>query len=202
MIYADAVPAADLFAMREIKASGLSAKLGEIFTYKGEFQWTQNAIDEINAWNRAGCPPTPEHSKLRHYNGRRALHTIKLAMISSASRGTGELVVTVDDFERAKDWLIEAEQTMPDIFRAMGQKSDSQVIADMHFHIYRIWSSVSLDKRKPINVQVIYEFLHSRVPSDKIARLIDVAEKTGYIKKGPYPDEYIPQLISKNFGSI
>jgi hypothetical protein len=134
MVYANAEFNSDLFTPAFASTSTLLTQLTQIFTYRGEFIWTQNAIDEINAWNRAKCPPTPNHSKLAHYNARRALHTIKLSMISAASR-SGELQVTIDDFERAKDWLLAAEVVMPDIFRAMGQKSDSQVIMDMHYHI-------------------------------------------------------------------
>ena len=194
MIYADGTLTSDLFAMLTQRASGLSQRLNDIFKYKGEFAWTQQAIDEINAWNNVGCPPTPTHSKLLHYNRRRALHTIKLAMISSAARGP-ELVVTVDDFERAKDWLITAEVRMPDIFRAMGQRSDTQILADLHFHLYRKWSSVVLSERKPIVTGDIYRFLESRVPSEKIRNLVDVAEKAGYLRRGPYPDEWIPNAI-------
>ena len=191
MIYADASMQKDLFSHVTINAPLLQSELAKRFEMKGEFQWSKNAIDEINTWNRAGLPPVPSHSKLHHYSGRRALHTVKLAMISAASRGS-DMKVLVEDFERAQSWLLEAEKTMPDIFRAMGAKSDSQVITDMHYHIYMQWSRVKLSDRKPIATQQLYEFLHSRVPSDKISKLIDVAEKTGYIRRGIYPDEWIP----------
>ena len=200
MVYAGASPAADLFSYNATQASTLLNRLTDIFNYKGEFVWSKNAIDEINAWNRAGCPPAPTHSKLLHYNGRRALHTIKLSMISSASR-SGDLHVTVDDFERARDWMLTIEQTMPDVFRAMGQRSDTQVLSDLHFHLYRIWSSVALDKRKPIPESVIYDFLQSRVPSEKITRLVEVAERAGYIRKAMYPGEWIPNTLQK-VGSV
>jgi hypothetical protein len=199
MIYADVATSADLFAAVEVKSAALESKLVDMFQIKGEFKWTRTAIDEINAWNRAGCPPRPDHSKLLHYNGRRALHAIKLAMISSVSRSPGINIVEVEDFERAKDWMLEAEKTMPDIFRAMGAKSDVQVISDLHFHVYRIWSSVAIDKRKPVHQQVFYEFLHTRVTSDRIPKLIEAAERTGYFKRGPYPDEWIPNPLG-NFG--
>jgi hypothetical protein len=200
MIYADAAPAIDLFSTVAVSSSALMSELARIFEYKGEFSWTQNAIDEINAWNRSGCPPAPTHSKLSHYNGRRPLHTIKLSMIASASRSP-ELRVTVEDFERAKDWLLAAEVTMPDIFRSMGQRSDSQVLLDLHFHLYRKWSSVVLNNRKALQEQDMYEFLHSRVPSEKIRHLIDTAEKTGYFRKGLYPGEWIPNPMG-SFGTI
>ena len=121
-------------------------------------------------------------------------------MISSASR-SGDLHVTVDDFERARDWMLTIEQTMPDVFRAMGQRSDTQVLSDLHFHLYRIWSSVALDKRKPIPESVIYDFLQSRVPSEKITRLVEVAERAGYIRKAMYPGEWIPNTLQK-VGSV
>jgi hypothetical protein len=90
---------------------------------------------------------------------------------------------------------------MPDIFRAMGQKSDSQVLLDMHFHLYRSWSSVALANREALHDKDLYDFLHTRVPSEKIQRLIDVAHKTGYIRQGRYPGEWIPNPLG-NIGSM
>lgn len=199
MIYASGTPTADLFSYAKAEANDLVVNLRKFYGLKGEFVWSKNAIDEINAWNKAGCPPAPTHSKLLHYNGRRALHAIKLSMISAVSRDEN-LHVTVEDFERAKDWLIQAEKVMPDIFRAMGQRSDQQIIADLHLHVYRLWSAVSFDKRKPVHTQHVYEFLHSRVPSEKITKLIEIAEKLGYLKRSQYPDEWIPSAI-RNFGA-
>lgn len=200
LIYSGEHPKADLFAMQAQQSYTLLPDLKKLFDLKGQFVWSKNAIDEINAWNQAGCPPAPTHSKLLHYNGRRALHAIKLSMISAASR-SGELYVTIEDFERAKDWLLAAEVTMPDIFRAMGQRSDMQIIADLHFHLYRIWSSVAVDKRQPLVDKDLYGFLHSRVPSEKIKNIIDTAVKTGYFRQGTYPGEWIPNTLTRQFGN-
>ena len=105
MIYADAVPSKDLFAKATIQASSLLEKLTQIFDYHGEFIWDNDAKAELNAWFSAGCPPAPTHAKLSYYNGRRSIYIMKLAMISSASRGA-DMVITMDDFERARDWLL------------------------------------------------------------------------------------------------
>ena len=199
-IYSGEHPKADLFALQAQQSSTLLPGLKKIFDLKGEFVWSKNAIDELNAWHHANGPPTPTHSKLAHYNGRRSLHVLKLSMISSVSRSL-ELHVTVDDVERARDWLLEAEKVMPDIFRAMGQKSDVQILTDMHYHLYRLWSSVAVEKRKPLTDKDVYEFLHSRAPSERIPRLIDTAVKTGYIRKGTYPDEWIPENMTR-FGTV
>lgn len=195
MVYSSSGIVRDLFSNITVNAKALQTELNKIFELRGGFIWSKEAVDEINAWNRAGCPPTPTHSKLFHYNGRRALHTIKLAMISSAARDN-KLKVYIEDFERARDWLLEAEATMPDIFRAMGQKSDVQIIADLHYHLYRLYSTVAVDKRKALPTQTIYEFLIHRATSDRIPRLIETAEKTGYIRRGSYPDEWIPNPLN------
>jgi hypothetical protein len=196
MIYASRAPQFDIFSPISVNADQLVPILEQIFSLKGEFVWTRSAAEELNTWNRANCPPTPQHSKLLNYNGRRALHTVKLAMISSASRSP-ELVITVEDFERAKDWLLQAEKTMPDIFASMNQRSDAQVIQDLHYHLYQIYSRVALDKRKPVTEKDVYSFLQNRVPSDRILRIIEVAEKSGHLRRGPYPGEWIPRPLNE-----
>lgn len=200
MIYAEGAPPADLFSYNAFNSTDLIIKLRRIFALKGEFSWSKQAIDEINAWNRAGCPPTPAHSKLLHYNGRRALHVIKLSMISAVA-GHEDLNVTLDDFERAREWLLGAEAVMPDIFRAMGARSDQQILADLHLYLYRLWSSVAIEKRKPVHTKDVYEFLFTRVTSEKIPRLSDAAQKLGYITPGKYPDEWIPRPLG-HFGTM
>ncbi len=195
MIYAPHAPKADLFAAFNSNNETLIPQLRSIFELKGEFVWSTQAVAEINAWNQAGCPPIPDHNKLLHYNGRRALHVIKLSMISAASR-TGQLFVTLEDFERAREWLLEAEKVMPDIFRAMSQKSDQQILMDLHYHVYRLWASVELSKRQPIHEREIYKFLSPRATSDKIPRLLELAQKLGYLRRG-LPDEYIPAPLNK-----
>jgi hypothetical protein len=82
MIYADKAPATDIFSTEPVMSSSLANELARMFSIKGEFVWTEPAANEINAWNRAGAPPVPEHSKLLHYIGRRPLHAVKLAMIT------------------------------------------------------------------------------------------------------------------------
>ena len=111
---------------------------------------------------------------------RRLLHIIKLVTISCLSRQKGKLIEECD-IERAKGWLLEAEKVMPDIFRAMMAKSDSELLSELHFHLWKLWASVVPDKRKPIDETHVYTFLKDRVPGEKIAKIIEVAEKSGLI---------------------
>ena len=64
-----------------------------------------------------GEPPVPDHPKLIHYITRRRTHLYKLSMVASIDRSNA-LSLTQDDFNKALGWLIEAELTMPDIFKA------------------------------------------------------------------------------------
>jgi hypothetical protein len=93
---------------------------------------------------------------------------------------------------------LEAEKTMPDIFTAMEQKSDTQVINDLHFYIYQLYISRPMDKRKPITESEIYNFLERRVPSGQIAKIIEVAEKAGHLRRAMYPGEYLPGPMKGN----
>lgn len=193
-VYSPTIPHQDIFAKKTVDVKRLSKLLERTFALTGEMFWTEPARQAINAWNVAGCPPVPSHMRLRHYNGRRILHTVKLCMIASASRGS-DMEITIDDFERAQDWILTAEKTMPDIFRAMGQKSDAQIIADLHWHVWHVWASVVREKRQPVKEKVLYQFLQERVESHRITKIIEIAERIGRIRKATYPGEWIPEPI-------
>jgi len=196
MIYASKAPIVDMFGTTENTMGQLIPQLAEIFDLKGSFVWSLEAANEMNAWRKAGAPPEPDHSRLLHYNTRRALHVAKLSMISAVSR-SANLIVKLEDFERAQNWLIEAEKPMPDIFRAMGAKSDKQVLLDLHRFLYRLWSSVAVDRRKPVPEAEIYRYLAERTTSDKVPRLLELGEKAGYINRGHYSGTWLPGNLEK-----
>src|SRR5574337_899237 len=182
MIYASSAPVVDdIFASSDLDFSELEVSIKDIATRMGEFKWTDEAKAIVNGWNKSGCHPVPDHHRLTHYIGRRCLHLIKLSMVAAMSNGQG-LLVDASDVNRAKGWLLQAEKTMPDIFRAMGQKSDINVLKELHFHLYRIWSSAVRDKRQAIPEKVLWEFLSTRITSDRIDKLIETAEKMGIIR--------------------
>ena len=200
MVFAPKAPIKSLFSGgSELDLKPFVESLSNIFEFRGEFVWSKHACREIDIWNESGCPPCPDHAKLLHYNARRAVHCVKLSMISAASRG--QMLVTVEDFERAQSWLIDAEKTMPDIFRTMNHKADSQIISDMHFYMYRVWASLRPDKRRPLKTEELYKYLLTKVTADRINRIIEVAEKSGYFSRGVYPDEWIPKIIH-NAGNL
>lgn len=165
----------------------------------GAFAWHPAAKADFSQWYRHGFPPRPDHIRLQHYVSRRVIHVMKLAMISSAARGTS-LVLTPEDMDQARDWLIDAERTMPDVFRAMMSRSDIQTLRELHYSMWRMWMVLPPDKRQPIPDDVPYAWLAERVPSERILHILGIAEKSGLLKrKAPYGWE--PRPITEVNGS-
>lgn len=153
----------------------------------GRFEWDPDAAKKMQHWNRSGQAPKPEHSKLHHYTARRVLHALKLSMISSASRGD-DMRISIQDVERSLGWMFASEDRMPDIFREMVNKSDSQVIDELHFFAWRMW----IKDRKTIPGSVLKNFLIQRIHSEKIERLLDLCVKANILRKTLNMDTYVP----------
>lgn len=191
MIYAAAGPQIDLWdtsAEESPMRIELMKDLTRLTTLMGAVIFSDEAKAELLRWYKAGLPPVPEHSKLEYYNGRRLLHMLKLCMISATSR-SAELVVEMQDLARARDWLLGAEQLMPDVFRDMVQRSDSVVLQELHFFMWRLWVK---DKKAIHESRLIY-FLQNRVPGEKVLRLLDIAERSNIIEREAGTKSYKPR---------
>lgn len=197
MVYASAAPVVDVLGVdtpaqaqsRKDEFKALAAALGQMATLSGRFTLTEAADALLRRWQADGWKPVPEHSKLAHYNARRSLHTLKLAAISAVSR-TCSLTIDAEDIGRARDWLLGAEALMPDVFREMTGKSDSAVINDMHFFMF----SLHAKDKKPVHVSRLMYFLQGRVPSEKVMRIIEIAERANMIARvAGTSDQYIPR---------
>lgn len=150
----------------------------------GQMSWEPEAAETLATWHRAKGPPTPTHSKLVHYNNSRTMFAIKLSTISAISR-TGDLVISAEDVKRALSWLLEAEKKMPDVFREMVGKSDSQVIDELHYMTIMQYAKT----KKPLETKMLWEFLRQRVPSEKIEKILMSAERSGVLfHPGGAPD--------------
>lgn len=199
LIYGSDKPDVDFFDEKDDEGekemyAALSPGLDRIFNLSGKFTWTDDAKNGLRAWRAEGLAPVPTHGRLQHYLTRRESHVVKLAMISGAS-SKFKLEVDITDFNRAKKWLIDAEKRMPDIFRAMGQKSDSQLIQDLHLEVYQIWATVARDKRKPVSNERVMEFLATRLPSERIEKVLFIAESIGALKRAGNGSDWIPRPI-------
>jgi hypothetical protein len=182
MIYSIETPKRSIWYEAEVAHDAkdrVLAKLGYFSQISGPVAWTPEAAEFLDAWHTAGGPPTPTHSKLAHYVRSRSVNLVKLSTISALSR-TGQFKIELVDVKRGIEWMIEAEKTMPDIFREMIGKSDSQVIEELHYAITAKWAA---DKQKPVSGEFIMRFLLQRVPSDKAEKIMLVAEKANIIAR-------------------
>lgn len=171
-----------LAAQAKADLNPLKDRIQQVFNLWGEFEWSAEAHDALNQWNADGLLPRPQHSRLREYCTRRLIHVIKLSMLSSVSR-SNRLVVTLPDFERGLEWLLTAEDQMPDIFRAMGQKPEGAILRDLHYYLYTKHAKIERGKRVPVGNDVIWEFLQERIESYRIPALIESGKRIGLLEE-------------------
>lgn len=190
MIYATFGPEWDIFQIAEgepaIKKE-LITKLTQLTNLYGQYPFTDGFKQMFNAWKKTSFAPEPIHSRLSHYKSRRLQLILKLSIVSCASRG-GSDVDTVD-LQRVQDWLLPAEELMPDIFREMGHKSDIQLIEAMHKAVWMTWSR----DKKPVPEMLLYGFLSDKCPSERAPKIIDVACKSGWFENLKGAGMYVPK---------
>lgn len=181
LIYSGAEEPTDLFSQTlvdEILGKHLVDDLHSIANLYGKMTFTDEAAEAINEWHKAKGPPTPDHPKLHHYNTRRTAHLLKLCMVASVC-ASDDLIITLDHFAEALDWLIEAEAVMPDIFKSMKTGGDGRTIEECYHFAYTIW----IKEKKPIASTRIFHFLQERTPAHNVERILTVMEQAGLLQK-------------------
>ena len=111
-------------------------RLSEISGLAGEMEWDQDAKTFFNKGHMSGWKPQPTHSRLTNYLGTRSQFILKLSMIASISEST-DMRVQLHHVERARQWLLEAETTMPDAFDHIKGESDSHAIERYMAHLLK-----------------------------------------------------------------
>ena len=182
LIYSGEVQMVDLFKEQEDPDNTeLLRELKLRSEVIGKYRFTPAAAGLITSWREQGEPIKPDHPKLLHYNTRRTSHILKLSMIASMSEGPS-LIITDDHIQRALDWLLEAEFHMPDIFKAMGGTTHGQLIEETWHFVYKAYMSQK-GERKPLASTRIVNFLQARTPAHNVARVLEVMESAGLLKK-------------------
>ncbi len=92
---------------------------------------------------------------------------------------SGGLIITKYDVTRGLTWLVNAEALMPDVFREMIGKSDTQVIDELHYFL----SAEMSRQGGSVGTATLWEFLRQRVPSEKIEKILLSAERAGIIAR-------------------
>ena len=143
----------------------------------GGYSVTQEYQDLFSDWRDADEVPKPTHPKLAHYNTRRKLHLYKLSLISAVDR-SDVLLITAEDFHRAMSWLLEAEASMGDIFKAGAGNADQKAMEEIHHYV--VMSCVS---GKPIPGTRIVNFAKSRVSLNVLDKVVKMMESAGMIRQ-------------------
>lgn len=156
----------------------LVADLKTIFSLMGDMKFSPEAAEAIEDWYRKGGPPKPEHPRLHNYNARRITHLLKLCMIASAAT-SDERVITVDHYQEALGWLLQAEFFMPDIFKSMSSGGDMNVIKETYYWVYQTY----MTEKTPILEFRIIRYLQERVPAHSVPHILEAMEKSELLVK-------------------
>lgn len=183
MVYSGDKAITDIFADRDLVPeqnmgyNNLLHDLHSIFTLYGRMTLDDDAITAFRAWRDGGEKPCPTHPKLTHYCSRRTSHIIKLCMVASAAR-SNDMRISLADFDTARNWLLGAELSMPDIFKAGVTSNDSKTMEETWHYV---WANFSKDK-KPIQDHRIVQFVSQRMPAHSVLRTIEIMERDGTLK--------------------
>ena len=175
MIFSDERIIGDDFAeVEKTYSADLAHDLAIINEQIGQFEVTKDYRDAVNNWRALGEPPVPSHPKLIHYVTRRRTHLYKLSMVSAIDRSNA-LILTKDDFNRAMGWLLEAEASMAEIFKAGATNADAAAMEEI-LHFVKIH-----DGEYGVSEQKITRFARDRLPIHSIHRVVDILERSGQI---------------------
>lgn len=170
---------------RDLKLkSALVSDLLEMKGMKGEFDFSQEAKDALQAWyNDGACNggghPVPTFPRLESYNTRRILHMLKLCQVSSAARNS-TMRIELEDFEISLDWMLQAEKTMPDVFLEMAGRNDGDVLRELWHYAWTHWVA----KKQAMHKSRLMAFLSVRVPAWQAEKMLETAAAAGYFSKG------------------
>lgn len=106
----------------------LTQDLEDIGLLQGRFQVSADMLDYYIEWyvNHEKNPPLAS-PHFAGYNERKAMHALKLSTIMSASRSS-DMIITLEDFQRAVKTLGEAERFMPQVFSGYGRRENADLI--------------------------------------------------------------------------
>lgn len=173
MVYSDQRPLIDIFANRATDLPGdMLHDLRQIATLHGEFKWEEGYALAINEWRSSSASPGPKHPKLTHYNSRRLGHLLKLSMVSAIDRGN-QLRLLREDYDRALNWMAEAEELMPSIFQQGQLGPDAQAMDEIVAYI---------NGHDMMEEHKIVRYARRLVPAHAVLKVIEIMEKGNIIK--------------------
>jgi hypothetical protein len=200
LVYAGSRERINAFAERDERSAlrrELVSGLQKIARLCGPFRRLPDFERAFQLWIDQGLPPSPDHSRLAHYVARRDIHCMKLCMIASTA-ARGDLTLRLEDFERARSWLLGAELAMPDIFRDMSMKSDTALMNECHRYCFQLWtrSAREVSERKPVHRSEIMRFLGLRCPAEKAFKVLELLTQAQWLMQIEGTFLFVPKARS------
>ena len=158
---------------RDIKKS-MIADLSKIHQIYGEFTGSDTFWKLWDRWYMSDDEKTNlKVSKFDGYNGRRAMHLMKLCMIVSAGRRSTK-IVSGEDFIYAKDLLTRVERPMRRVFEGHGRSPDAILLTEI---------AQFIKVRKVVyHRPLLKEFQNDIANLDQFKKMIAVLVEVGKVK--------------------
>lgn len=157
----------------------LQEQLERIASFYGEIRFQREAAEAFDHFHKTMGDPAPDHPKLLSYSVRRPVHLLKLGMISAVSRlaasktAKPEITIYMEDFQRALDWMLEAEAQIPEIFKSAARAGTGRVIEEAWYFMFQTYAK----ENKPILEFRLVQFLQERVPVHNVQQIIELMVK-------------------------
>ena len=178
----------------------LQNEMQRIALLEGRVGWTREGAELAEHYNTIDFDedefPKPKHPRLLHYNTRRPVQFLKLCLISAVDRG--EFEIGTQDCYRARDWMVEAEDIMPQIFHQMASGGDSQTINDCWHYVLTKWHR---GNQKGVPIADVREFLYTRASVQHVERIIQTMVDMRMIKLVNSPAGFLAEPRSYMSGA-
>lgn len=151
----------------------LNIDLQEIKLTVGEYKADKTYEKIWEEWYpKQRSHPLTQDNQMMHYASRRPTHVHKLSMIMNASRG-GKMILTNEDFKRAKKVLLETERHMKKTFAGVGK---SKFAATLHK------ASEFIRAKGEVQYSELMKKYYYDVDDQELAVIIATLERAGDVK--------------------
>lgn len=162
-------------------------------SFQGELKFSEDAIDLFDEWIiDQKMEPIPYHPRLASYVARRPVHWLKVAMCVALAKG--EAFISRETLATAKDYILEMEANMPEIFRDMSKESDKDILDEVKLALIRLTlKEPSFPERKLVQI------LSTKISAHRIGYFIETLISAGYITECEAPKGKMTQWGNKGY---
>jgi hypothetical protein len=179
IIFADDKVDIAIFGKRENSErmeKDLKYDLSRMLEVIGEYQFDNDAAQELMKWSQGDFGPQPKDPRFEHYNSRRFIQIIKLCMIFALSK-RDDPVILLEDLNDVRSIILEAERYMPRAIETLGANPLllQQQLAIKHINL--IWKNFN----RATEESEIYTALARDVAPNLVKDLIDYVANAKWV---------------------